>query len=219
MEGTKGARRSTGLWIAFYGPDGAGKSSVIERVVGDLAGYFHVSHRYHLRPNWLGRTTLAPVTNPHGVAPRGRCLSALKLLFLLVDYVLGHWLLVRRKLANGHLVVFDRYFEDHLVDPLRYRLPSSAGTFAEALAKWIPAPQLRFVLDVPGPGLQRRKPEVAPAESERQRRDYAQRLGRHPNTIVIDADRPITDVSSEVVRHILAFLFPEHLTTSEGTPC
>jgi guanylate kinase len=41
-----------GLWIAFFGPDGAGKSAVIEELSGKLETSFVGITRFHFRPRF-----------------------------------------------------------------------------------------------------------------------------------------------------------------------
>ena len=106
-----GRGRKPGLWVAIYGPDGAGKSAVAARITAELTPHFRISHRHHLRiPLLRRRKSGSPVTRPHAQRPRGVLLSHLKLLYLFADYWLAHLLVTVPRLAAGHLVVFDRYF-------------------------------------------------------------------------------------------------------------
>ncbi len=115
---------------------------------------------------------------------------------------------VRPQLAQGKLILFDRYFPDCLIDAKRYRLPASCVGMAELVAKLLPKPDLSVVLDTPATVLQQRKCEVTPAESERQRKDYLMRLAGEPNVVVVDAARPLMEVVEDVRNCIIEF----HLT-------
>lgn len=193
-------RRMRGLWVAFYGPDGVGKSAVIERLQREaLEEDFGGSMRFHFRPRVGLPTRQRPVvTAPHAQVPRGWLTSTIKLLYWLLDCWLGYLLLVRPAKRRSRLVIFDRYLPDLLVDPLRYRLPQSVMKFAGALVRMAPRPDLCILLDAPAGQIQRRKQEVSLAESERQRTSYLQVFAQVPSTLVVDADRSIDEVTQTV---------------------
>src|SRR5690606_38742347 len=111
-----------GLAIALLGPDGSGKSSVVEGLVRELAPHFTGWGRMHFRPNFGRKDNTDPVPEPHAKAPRGRVASVAKLGYYLADYWLGYAFHVVPAVARGQLLVFDRYYHDLLVDPARYRL-------------------------------------------------------------------------------------------------
>ncbi len=195
-----------GLWIALYGPDGAGKSAVAARVAAELASLFTGLQLHHLRlPFPRSSRQIAVVTDPHAQPPRGLILSCLKLSYVFVQSWLAH-LRVLVWVAGGQLVIFDRYFLDYAIDPQRYRLGGSSVRLASLLGKSAPQPDLQFVLDVPAGELQRRKPEVSRAESTRQRQEYAARIARLPNTVLVNADRPVADIVVDISSEILQLL-------------
>ena len=194
------------MWVVLMGPDGAGKSSVIAALASGISTGFAGCATYHLRAALL-RSEYEPVTNcdPHGAAARGTLISEFKLVYLLVTNWLGHFLTVRPQLARGRLILFDRYFPDCLIDPLRYRMPESCRQMTELAARLLPRPDLYVVLDAPANVLQERKREVPPAESERQRKAYATRLARMPSVTVVNAARPLAEVVQDVVDRVIEF--------------
>lgn len=197
----------TGAVVVFLGADGSGKSSVIERVLADLAPVFRRIRYLHLRPRLLdgGPVAALPVTQPHALAPRGRVASTAKLAWLLLDYVAGYFLRVWPLACRSTLVAFDRYFHDLLVDPQRYRYGGPP-----ALARWaarcVPPPDLWVLLDAPTAILQARKSEVSPEESERQREDYLRFIATRREAVVVDASRELNEVAAEAARAVLDFL-------------
>jgi len=194
------SRPTRGLWIAFFGPDGVGKSAVIERLQsGGPEEIVAGSMRFHFRPR-VGLPTRArsPVTEPHDQTPRGWLTSTTKLLYWLLDCWLGYVFIVRPAKRRSQIVIFDRYFPDLLVDRVRYRLPQVVMKFAVALVGLAPQPDLCILLDAPAGRIQQRKQEVSLAESERQRTSYLQMFAQFPGTLVVDADRSIDEVTQTV---------------------
>ncbi len=212
-----GKIKSPGLWIAIYGPDGAGKTAVAERVATQLAARFNGVRLHHLRiPLWNRPRQATVVTAPHAQRPRGFVLSCLKLFCMFAQSWQAH-LRVLAWLTQGQLVVLDRYFLDYAVDPQRYRLPASTVRLASLLGEFSPQPDLQFVFDVRGEELQRRKPEVTLAESKRQRGEYAARIARLPNARLIDADRPVAEVATEVATALLQLINHRPLAVAKPT--
>jgi serine acetyltransferase/thymidylate kinase len=197
--------RPTGMTVAFMGPDGAGKSSVIERVTALLAPAFRRSRLFHLRPRLIARGRATAVAVPHELPPRGALASLAKLAWFIADYVLGYLLRVRPTTTRSGLAVFDRYFHDLLADPLRYRYGAPLGA-ARAAAALVPAPDLWVVLDTSVPVLQSRKQEVSPPESEVQRRAYLALATRVGDAVVVDAGRSLAEVSAEAAQAILVWM-------------
>ena len=193
-----------GLWVAVFGPDGAGKSAAIQRLTEELSPCFPSVQRFHFRPMFaLQCQDLPPVTNPHGKPPRGFFPSILKLLFWLADYCYGYVSTIRPALVNSGLILFDRYYHDVLIDPHRYRLPGSTLGFAKLLLRLVPQPDLYILLDVPAEVLQQRKPEVTCQESHRQRLAYLQMFESMPNAVIVDAACPLDNVSQQIKTVIL----------------
>lgn len=200
----------TGLCVAVLGPDGSGKSSVIEQYLSALAPAFRRTACFHLRPRLLrgssdGRTDN---TDPHGQIPRGALMSAAKLLFLWADYVLGYCFRVRPLLVRSTLVVFDRYYQDLLIDARRFRY-GGPQWLARLVAALIPMPDLMLVLDAPAHVLQARKQEVSAEESARQAEAYravANSPALRGHAVLVDAARPLEQVVYQCADRTLALL-------------
>ncbi len=191
-------------WGCVLGPDGSGKSSVLEQLQERLAAQGLRLHLEHWRPRWLGGSSegQAPTTEPHSQPPRSTAASVLKLGFLVLDWQLGYWLRLAHRRAKNTLVLFDRHYVDLLIDPVRYRYGAPVG-----LARWvrrlIPQPDFWILLDAPAEVLQARKQEVPFAETERQRIAYRELVADLPGAWILDASQPLDEVVQQAEEAIL----------------
>ena len=185
----------TGAWVAFIGPDGCGKSSVIEGVIAQLGPGFQKVVRYHLRPKSLPARPVsdAVVTDPHNQAPRSVVLSIAKMFYLAFDYWMGYLAGTRRATIRTRLVIFDRYFYDILVDPKRVRYDGPAW-LPRALSHILPKPDLVLVLNAAPEVLWSRKQEVPYEEVVRQQQEYLKVAGSLDSVAIIDAAQPLSQV-------------------------
>jgi|GEM_PF-4176225 len=101
------------------------------------------------------------------------------------------------------LIIFDRDFDDIIVDPKRYRLANASLRLARFLRVFLPKPDITFILDIPPDICHARKPELTLEELERQRgilRKLAASGGRY---VTIPAERAPEEVADKVGRGIL----------------
>ena len=188
-----------GLLIACLGPPGAGKGSVIQAMSERPLEVFANAHTMELRPGVMRAGTVKANRTTRKREPRGRFTTVVKLMMFVADYWLGYWLWIRPKLVRSTLVVSNRYFDDVLVDPRRYRI-DHALAFARLLLRWVPRPHLWLVFDIPSQVLQERQGELGELEVEeatRQRGEYRRLLGGHENVVVLDADQPLDRVVAQ----------------------
>lgn len=185
--------------MAVFGPDGAGKSAVIKRLTQNLSPPFHAIQQFHFRPMFRRQwSETQPVTDPHARLPRCGLISVFKLLYWLADCWCGYLFSVRPARAAAQIVIFDRYLDDILIDPRRYRLPKSSLWFARLVVQVAPRPDLYLLLDVPSGIVQQRKAEVPPAESRRQRLDYLQMFRGIPDGFIVNASISVEEVAAQV---------------------
>ncbi len=199
-------RTSRGLWVAFFGPDGVGKSTVIEQLQQQLRPAFDEIGKFHFRPGF-GRRALdrIAVTDPHANLPRSALISLGKLLYWLLDCWIGYVLTVFPQRHRCGLVIYDRYYPDILVDPVRYRLPPRTARIAKGLAKLAPRPDLCVLLDAPAEVVYARKSELPLAELRRQRVTYLKMFEGMPSKLLVNANLPINEVARNVAVVICSF--------------
>ena len=146
--------------------------------------------------------------NPHDEALRGTLGSVAALLVVLLDYWVGYLIVLRQFLARSGLVVFDRYFQDLLIDPIRYRYGGPMW-LPRLVSAFVPPPDLLLlVLDAEEEVILSRKRELPPVELRRQRASYHQltlvggratliRTDQGVEKTCIEASRPIVDYLTE----------------------
>ena len=164
------AWRRAGLRVAVLGPDGAGKSTLIEGIRRSF-------------PLPVRTIYLAPF--PSGSGRSGWRLPGLGLMRRLVQ-LWRAWIVGRVHVARGRLVLFDRH-------PVEARLANRRdGGLAGRARRWIigrscPVPELVLVLDVPGSIAYARARERDPDTLESERRGYRELASRLPSATVLDA--------------------------------
>ena len=193
--------------MVFLGPDGVGKSTVLEAAKEDLRGAFYdVTYRTYA-PMLLRRATLdGKGPPPHSLRPRSKAAAFAKAIYWAGYYSLGYFPTAYRDRARAALAINHRYLVDAIVDPRRYRY-SGPVSLISAIWKFVPKPDLVILLDAPADVIQARKKEVEHAECSRQVTAYRKLVGAMENGRIIDAARPVDDVIADVDRTILDALF------------
>ncbi len=155
-----------GCYVVVAGPDGTGKSTVVDHLRAGLAS--PVLHLHH-RPRVLGGLTThaGPVTEPHKYPPYPRPISLAKVLYLFADNLLGWILRIRPVLRRGGTVIMERGWWDLAVDPARYRLRPHPRLVA-TLGRLLPSPSATVLLLADTDVLTARTDELDPAELARQ---------------------------------------------------
>ncbi len=198
--------RPTGLFIAVLGPDGSGKSTLIQNLIQQIGPFWRATELFHWRPMLLWqRQSTRDTTQPHSIPQRNSVASSIRVLAHLLDYWAGYWLAIRPFTARTGLVTFDRYFDDMIVDPKRYRYGGPLW-LVRFLSHFVPKPDLTLVLDAPEGIVLSRKQEIAPAEVTRQRQLYVDCTRRNTSARIIDTRGSIAQVSNDATSAVIQFL-------------
>jgi len=189
--------------VCFLGPDGSGKSTIISCITTMLKGTTKEIKYKHLKPQLFNKGEVSKaVTAPHAKPPRSTFISTIKI----ISWFFLYW---QDRFCHKHksltLRIWDRYYHDLLIDPLRYRY-GAPMKIAHFIAKLVPKPDLFILLDAPTKVLQNRKQEVPFKETERQRKAYLSLIGNMKNAVIIDTSQKLENVATDVYDEIINFL-------------
>ncbi len=206
--------RPPGICIAVIGPDGSGKSTLIEATIRELSPYFGSILTHHWRPSILPdlgvllgrrdkRSLGESVADPHAMPAHAFLIGTLSLLYYLSDYWFGYLTRVWRPLSKNHLVIFDRYACDMWLDPKRFRI--SLPEWFLKYAVWLtPQPDLYILLTGDPELIHARKPETSPADVAECLYKMNQLLKVYRSrAVIIDSMQPRSAVLDEAKKSIL----------------
>ncbi len=127
--------RGTGFSIGFTGPDGSGKTTVIDLMIEQLGEVFRKAHTYfHFRPALFGnlgevahsagikKDVDRNYSDPHRGGKTGMLSSIARLGYYSVDYIVGYFVKIKPVIRITRLAIFDRYFTDIICDSRRSRI-------------------------------------------------------------------------------------------------
>ena len=208
--------RKRGLFLSISGPDGAGKTTVIDMVVAQLEAIYGAGEiKYaHFRPTVLPRlaevakkahaveTVDENYAEPHRGKPSGPVGSVARLGYYWLDYFGGYLRSVRPVLKRREVMLFDRYYYDMIADPFRSRikLPMPILRF---FGRLLPLPDHAFFIDVAPGEIHRRKQELTIERIVALNARYGD-LANRGWLIRIDNNGAPEVAAAEIIDHIVA---------------
>jgi hypothetical protein len=201
-----------GYTIVFLGIDGSGKTTIINRVTPLLEAVYPDRVYYeHLRPNWI--PTLAKLfgkkkvldeadANPHIKKQSGLLGSILRFGYYFLDYTFGYYFKIfPKKVFHSCVWIFDRYYYEYLIDPLRTRISLPTWVFKAGMLL-IPKPDLIICLGATPKIIHSRKPEINIEEITRQMKELSEFCKVHKKAVWVDTSCRIEHSVDKIMRVI-----------------
>ena len=142
--------------IVFLGPDGSGKSSIINKIKKELDENKISNKHIHLKPNFFFNKTSKPTKDPHNQLLRSNFLSFIKLIYWLILFKVFFFI---EKFLKNRVLLFDRYPHDVAIDPIRYRFDLSKNLTFKIL-DFFPKPHYWIIMTGNPKKIFERKKEV-----------------------------------------------------------
>lgn len=190
--------------LCILGPDGVGKSTIINNIQTQLHLTVKCIDYVHLKPRIINRLNKGNQTegqicvDPHGTPPRNNILSIIKILIWVGETWIDR---IFNRPKNSTLRIWDRYFYDIYVDPKRYRYGASVS-IARFLGRLVPTPNMIIVLSAPAEVIHARKQEVSIEETKWQVKEYEIFYKTH-GAKVISTDCDVEIASQNVLNAVL----------------
>jgi thymidylate kinase len=189
----------SGLHVVFLGPDGVGKSTVIDAVQNRVAEAFlcvnYKTFAGSILPN-------KPKKSPHALPPRSKFASFAKAGWWLWCYTVGYMRATWPTLCRGGLAINHRYLVDAIVDPKRYRY-SGPTELLWSIWQIVPKPDLIIFLDAPASVIWERKRETTLEETARQCEAYRAMAAKLSNARIVDTNQDVNKTIEQVAELIL----------------
>lgn len=212
--------RPSGLFIVFVGPDGSGKSTIVDILFSSSKQLFISDKikKFYWRPFLLPRLTkFLPFKRNkenkenESIGIRNikltflnRFLFIIKYMYYSLDFIIGR-IKYQFCWSRGGIVIFDRYYYDHMVYPERFGFKVPFGLM-KFMLKFVPEPNLNFYLYAPPEELEKRKKDLQIEEIIRQQNKYEQIILTFRNAYKINSSRPLDEVQKEIIRICLDFM-------------
>lgn len=200
----KRAAVPTGLMVCILGRDGSGKSTFSTNLVNSLDACFRDTGKYHLYPGLIfgSQTHSEQAQFPHAQKARNSLLSFFKLELFFIEFFCGYWFKIYPLKVRSTFLLFDRYFIDVLIDPIRYRNTNNERTI-KLFHKMLPKPDVWIILDISSEVLMTRKNELTFEKSESLRSRYLDIKAFLPNSILINTEKAIPECINEATAFVL----------------
>jgi thymidylate kinase len=223
-----------GVTVALIGADGAGKTTIgrrLEQALPMRATYLYMGVNAEASNKMLPTTRLvraakratgnvpdsgppqARSSEPRAGGAGRRAFGSLRALLRLLNRLAEEWhrqLLAWRHVRRGEVVVFDRHFfadyYSHDVAAAARNRSFTRRIHGFVLQHLYPRPDLVVFLDAPPETLFARKGEGTIEALRQRRQDYLDVAPHCRNFVSVDADRPLDDVTAEVVAVVSDFV-------------
>jgi thymidylate kinase len=177
-------RRKFGYLLSFSGPDGAGKSSIMESVIEffQLTGICKQEVAHHFLPEGIPplhrllkfnkKLSKQNYTQPYSEKPVGKISSAIRFLYYVLAFIFAKYKYLKPQFKRNEVVIFDRYYPDLIADPTRARLSLSRELLAPVFSNIAAVPDVALVFVAEAETLIKRKGELTETKATQLVKDY-----------------------------------------------
>lgn len=208
---------NTGFSVGFTGPDGSGKTTVLETLHKQLSPVFESAAQiFHFRPTLFGNLGDAAhsmgvkkevdrdYSNPHRGTKTGSISSLLRLFYYSIDYVIGYFVKVKSACRITRIVIFDRYYTDITADSRRSRIFLNTKFLYYWGKLFIPSLNYNILLTADADTILARKQELDREGIDRINNKLDYLKDKKGYYLVLNNGKP-----EEAVRKILTLIFDE----------
>lgn len=198
--------------VALVGPDGVGKSTIIEELKNQVSLSLPLPRVLvkHWRPNLIPPLnellTGRKQKSAGPVLPRrqpGR-FQAIRLIYYFFDFLIGGWLTDKPASATLKLILYDRCALDMAVDPVRFGLSSAKGT--QWLWRLTPKPDMVILLYDDPQRIYQRKAELPVEDIDGQLKKWVSYYQKGWVNAIIKVDAAPEKIA-ERIRHLIVEAF------------
>lgn len=193
-----------GIHIAIIGPDGTGKTTLIEGIKEFVEPIYTEFKYIHLRPTFVPATiqikkkfnssTKNTIPKPHANKEYSYLKDLLKTFIIYIDYLIGYQFNINPYKRKNFFVCSDRYFYDMLVDPKRFRVKSLSKFTKFVFRKTLRKPDITLLLQADAETVFKRKKDLAFEEIKRQNSEYENLKKDFKEIKVINSQESIKEV-------------------------
>lgn len=167
----KGRFKPNGFSFSITGPDGSGKTTILDGLEENLSKIYREVKYNHFRPTVIPRiaelfkkTGLKKEVDvnydkPHRGGKTNVMSSLFRLVYYIVDYIIGYYKIVKPVLIRRGVVIFDRYFTDIISDSKRSQINLNYK-FVFFMRKLVPKMKYNFIIIVDPEIILKRKQEL-----------------------------------------------------------
>ncbi len=214
-----------GLFIVFIGPDGSGKTTIIDHLLIDFKEMFveNKIKKFYWRPFLLPRIAFffksfrsLKIGNKKEMHNESKnpeknnkkkikmFLSFLKFFYYLTDFIFGR-LKYQYAWSKGGAIVFDRYYYDNIVYPNRFNFNLPLGVLY-FFSKFVKKPDLIFYLYCKPEILISRKKEFSKVEILEQMDKYENLISIFDNVCKIDTSQDKKETMKRIKKICLDYM-------------
>lgn len=207
--------RKRGVFLVLLGPDGSGKSTVLNTIKNEMNyqlfnniichhGHFGILPRFGELLRKLKKQN-EPLGYTNSASPKevhSSIKASLYILYYGLDYFLGR-ISIGYNRARSNLVIFDRYYHDYYLQHSWDKVPRFLLRLVE---RTVPKPDILFLLEAPPDMIHERKPELSVREISSQQERMFKILQRTEGAVILKTDKSLDVIYKEVLKQVLTVL-------------